>query len=311
MTDAYKDLRQGERGAWTSIIAYIILASVKLIVGYVFYSQALFADGLNNSTDIIASIAVLIGLRISQKPPDKDHPYGHFRAETIAALVASFIMMAVGLQVLYEGVMKLVEHEITTPSMITAWTALGCSAAIYGVYRYNLQLAKRVNSAAVMAAAQDNRSDALVGLGAFVGIIGARIGLPWLDVAAAIVVGLMICHTAWSIFRGTAFSLSDGFDETELEQFKETILGIKGVKHLKDIRARLLGNQVLLDVIIQVDQQLSVTESHDITEMIEQRMLQIHKIDHVHIHIEPVDPVDPVNAPVKTKGVKEKQQFAK
>jgi len=91
----YENLRKGEKGAWISIIAYIILSFAKLFIGYVGNSAALKADGLNNTTDIIASVAVLIGLRISQKPPDKDHTYGHMRAETVASLIASFIMAVV------------------------------------------------------------------------------------------------------------------------------------------------------------------------------------------------------------------------
>ena len=87
-----------ERGAWISIAAYLVLSSFKIFCGYLFASSALLADGFNNLTDIVASLAVLIGLRISQKPPDSDHAYGHLRAETIAALVASFIMAVVGIQ---------------------------------------------------------------------------------------------------------------------------------------------------------------------------------------------------------------------
>lgn len=98
--DVYADMKQGEKGAWISIAAYIVLSGVKLMIGWMYQSQALQADGWNNLTDIIASLAVLIGLRISQKPPDRDHPYGHLRAETIAALIASFIMATVGIQVI-------------------------------------------------------------------------------------------------------------------------------------------------------------------------------------------------------------------
>ena len=105
--DQYQDIKEGEKGAWISIAAYLILSAVKLGAGYWFLSDALVADGFNNLTDIIASTAVLIGLKISQKPPDQDHPYGHFRAETIAALVASFIMASVGLQVLIGAVRSL------------------------------------------------------------------------------------------------------------------------------------------------------------------------------------------------------------
>lgn len=102
--NAYDNIKQGERGAWISIAAYLVLSSFKIFCGYLFASSALLADGFNNLTDIVASLAVLIGLRISQKPPDSDHAYGHLRAETIAALVASFIMAVVGIQVLVEAV---------------------------------------------------------------------------------------------------------------------------------------------------------------------------------------------------------------
>ena len=107
--ELYTNLRAGEKGAWLSIGAYIFLSAMKLIVGYIGMSAALKADGLNNTTDIIASIAVLIGLRISQRPPDVNHQYGHLRAETIASLVASFIMMVVGLQVLSTSIRSLFE----------------------------------------------------------------------------------------------------------------------------------------------------------------------------------------------------------
>jgi cation diffusion facilitator family transporter len=100
----YLDLRRGERGAIISIIAYICLSSLKLSVGFIANSEALKADGLNNFTDIIASIAVLIGLKLSQRPADDDHPYGHWKAETVASMVASFIMIAVGIQVTYEAI---------------------------------------------------------------------------------------------------------------------------------------------------------------------------------------------------------------
>lgn len=101
--DKYMNLRRGERGAIISIITYVCLSSFKLFIGFSTGSQALKADGLNNTTDIVASLAVLIGLRLSQRPADCDHLYGHWKSEAIASMVASFIMMAVGLQVLLDG----------------------------------------------------------------------------------------------------------------------------------------------------------------------------------------------------------------
>ncbi|CEH31421.1 transporter [Aneurinibacillus migulanus] len=283
----YVNIKMGERGAWLSIIAYLILSVLKLVIGYFTGSKALMADGLNNTTDIMASIAVLIGLRFSRKPPDEDHPYGHWRAETIASLIASFIMMAVGLQVLYNAGQSIVDFRAETPDMLAAWTALGCAFVMYGVYRFNRDLAHKVNSQAVMAAAKDNLSDAWVSIGAAVGVFGAQLGLPWLDPLAAVVVGFMICRTAWEIFREASHNLTDGFDEQELEKLRGTIEEIPGVKSLNDIKARAHGNMVLVDVVIHVDPRLNVIESHRITEEIEEKMREEHGIMNVHVHVEP------------------------
>ncbi len=141
--ELYTNLRQGEKGAWLSIGTYLILSSAKLTIGYIGTSEALKADGLNNTTDIIASIAVLIGLRIAQRPPDSNHQYGHLRAETVASLVASFIMLVVGLQVLVSSLKSLWEPTGTTPSLLTAYVAIGSAVVMYVVYRYNLALSKK------------------------------------------------------------------------------------------------------------------------------------------------------------------------
>ncbi|MCQ6557150.1 cation diffusion facilitator family transporter [Paenibacillus mendelii] len=285
--NTYEDIKQGEKGAWLSIIAYIVLAAIKVTIGYFSNSEALSADGLNNSTDIIASLAVLIGLRISRKPPDENHRYGHYRAETVAALIASFIMFAVGLQVLYQSFLKFRVPANESPDMIAAWTALFCAVMIYLVYLYNIRLARKINSHAMTAAAQDNRSDAFVSVGAFVGILGSQFGLPWLDPLTALIVGIIICKTAWDIFRDSSHALTDGFDDAELQTIKQTIRDIPGVEKIIDIKARIHGNNKLVDVTIGVDYRLNVIESHEITEDIEKRIFESHSISHVHIHIEP------------------------
>ncbi|WP_286887494.1 cation diffusion facilitator family transporter [Aneurinibacillus sp. UBA3580] len=283
----YNNLKMGEHGAWVSIIAYLVLSALKLIIGYLTASKALMADGLNNTTDIMASVAVLIGLRFSRKPPDEDHPYGHWRAETVASLIASFIMMVVGLQVLYNAGKSIVDFRVETPDLLAAWTALGAAAIMYGVYRFNRNLARKINSQAVMAAAKDNLSDARVSIGAAVGIFGAQFNLPWLDPLAAVIVGFMICRTAWEIFREASHSLTDGFDEQELARLRKTVENIRGVKMIDDIKARAHGNIVLVDVVIHVDPRLNVIESHRITEEIEEKMREEHGIMNVHVHVEP------------------------
>lgn len=283
----YNDIKQGEKGAWLSIAAYILLSALKLFIGTISGSQALLADGLNNSTDIIASIAVLTGLKISRRPPDSNHSYGHFRAETVAALIASFIMMAVGLQVLFQGVNKFIQPIHETPDLLAAWTAAGGALVMMAVYGYNIKLARAINSNAMRAVAQDNRSDALVSVGALIGIIGSQFGIPWLDPLTATLVGLMICKTAWDIFRKTSHDLTDGFDAAELELMKVTVADIKGVQSIKDIKARIHGNNVLVDTTVLVDAQLNVVQSHDITEEIEEQLKERHQVSNVLVHIEP------------------------
>ncbi|WP_128103570.1 cation diffusion facilitator family transporter [Paenibacillus sp. DCT19] len=285
--NAYEEIRKGERGAWISIAAYLVLSAFKLISGYIFDSSALVADGYNNVTDIVASVAVLIGLRISQKPPDSDHTYGHFRAETIAALIASFIMAVVGLQVLVEAVRSWYVGSFVAPNLLAAGVAIISAISMLGVYRYNSRLAKQINSQALMAAAKDNRSDAWVSIGAAVGIIGAQFGLPWLDKVAAIAVGLLICKTAWEIFRDCTHRLTDGFDQKELTDLRSSVARVPGVETIKDVKARVHGSHVLVDIVIEVDGKLSLIEGHQICDRVEEGLKRSHNIMHVHVHVEP------------------------
>ncbi|MBY7143021.1 cation transporter [Virgibacillus sp. NKC19-3] len=281
------NLKRGEKGAWLSIGAYIILAIVKLIVAEIGDSEALRADGLNNSTDVVASIAVLVGLKISRKPPDEDHHYGHYRAETVASLFAAFIMIFIGLQVIFNTIQQVIEQESIKPDLLTAWVALGSALVMFLVYFYNVQLARKTESSALYAAAQDNRSDALVSIGAFIGIIGAQFGLFWLDPLAGLIVGIIICKTAWDIFKDATHTLTDGFDEKKIEQIQSSISKDPDVKEVVDIKGRIHGNQSFIEITILVDPKLNVQESHDITDRIENYLANQYHITYAHIHIEP------------------------
>ncbi|OAS13488.1 cation diffusion facilitator family transporter [Paenibacillus oryzisoli] len=284
----YENLKMGERGAIISIIAYICLSLLKLIVGKLSGSEALSADGLNNATDIVASIAVLIGLRLAQRPADEDHPYGHWKSETIASLIASFIMMAVGLEVLFTAIMSIFRTNEQSPDLISVWTGLFCAVIMFLVYRYNRNLAKKINSQAVMAAAKDNFSDVLVGLGTVVGIIGSQFQLPWLDPVTAIIVGLMICKTAWDIFREASHHLSDGYDEKALQVYKDTVQMVDGVEVVKELRARNYGSNTVVDVVLSIKGELEFHEAHEIATNVENELKKSSEVIDVHVHYEPV-----------------------
>ncbi|MFD1414215.1 cation diffusion facilitator family transporter [Oceanobacillus jeddahense] len=289
MNNHNENLKSGEKGAWLSIIAYIFLAILKLYIASIGNSEGLRADGLNNFTDIIASIAVLVGLKIAVKPADSVHRYGHYRAESIASLFAAFIMMFIGLQVIFTAGQSLYTSEYEQPDMLTAWVALFAAFVMLGVFSYNLKLSKKIGSSALYAAAMDNRSDAFVSIGVFIGIIGAQFGLFWLDPVVAILVGLIICKTAWDIFKDSTVTLTDGFDYKKLDEMKEAIRTFKNVRDVVDIKGRIHGNQELLDITILVDARLNVADSHAITEHIEDYLYKEYGINHALIHIEPYE----------------------
>lgn len=281
-------VKTGEKGVWISISAYILLAALKLIMANLGNSEALKADGLNNFTDVFASVAILIGLKISKKPADENHKYGHSKAETISSLIASFIMFFVGVQVVIDAFQKFYIPNEGQPELFTSFVALFSAIAMFYVYRINIKLSKEIGSKALYSAAQDNKSDALVSIGTAVGIIGAFLGLGWLDPLTAALVGLIICHTAWDIFKNAAHDLTDGFEVQTLKEFEDTINDTPGVKFTKDIKARLYGNQTTVDATIFVDSNLTIIQGHAISEVVEQRLLEQHKISNAHIHIEPI-----------------------
>lgn len=285
--EKYNNLKLGERGAIISITAYIFLAIMKIAFAYMSGSAALMADGLNNTTDILASVAVLIGLRISRKPPDKEHRYGHWKSETIASLVASFIMLVVGIQVLSDAITSIFSGGKESPDIMAAYVGIFAALIMYFVYRYNKKLATKINSKAVMAAAKDNLSDAWVSIGTAIGIFGSQLHMPWMDTLTAIIVGLLICKTAWDIFRQSSHELSDGFDEEKIHKYQDVITKVEGVKGIKEMRGRNYGNNEVIDVVILVDATLNITEAHDIATHVEQVLFNDYGVYDVHVHIEP------------------------
>ncbi|MDN3016079.1 cation diffusion facilitator family transporter [Paenibacillus sp. BSR1-1] len=285
--EKYNDLKLGERGAIISIIAYICLSILKLVIGYISDSDALEADGLNNTTDIIASIAVLIGLKISQRPPDKNHRYGHRKSETIASMIASFIMAAVGLEVLINAGTSIFQGTKESPDIMAAYVGVFSALVMSFVYLYNKKLALKINSKALMAAAKDNISDAWVSLGTAIGILGSQLNMPWLDSITAIVVGLLIGKTAWDIFREASLELSDGFDEDKIHLYNNVIKELDGVKGVKEIKGRNYGNNEVIDVVILVNSTLGIKEAHDIATHVEKIMMDDHGVYDVHVHVEP------------------------
>lgn len=277
-----------QKGAWLSISTYLCLTAAKLTVGYLSGSQAITADGLNNATDVLGSVAVLYGLKIAQRPADEDHRYGHERAEGVAALVVATIMGLVSLDVGFSAARSIFSPSSETPALWSLWVALGASAVMLAVYAYNLNLAKQTGSKALEAAAHDHRSDALTSVGAGVGILGAQLGLTWADPLAGFVVALMIARTAWGIGREAAHMLMDGFaDVDRLRALRAEVKQVDGVTKVRSIRCRHLGSLVAVDVTVAVPGHLSVVEAHEVADRVEAALTAQDDVQEVVVHIEP------------------------
>lgn len=281
-----ENLKIAQRGAYLSLVVYIILSVAKFVTGYVYQSAAVRADALNNMTDIIVSIAVIVGLKISIKPADKNHPYGHLKSENISTLLVSFIIMFVGIQVVIENAPRLITQDKNVPNVITIIVSVVSGVIMLGVFYVNRQLAKKTNSSSLQSASKDNLSDSLVSIGTAIGLVFTQIGFPIVDIILANILGLLIIYTGFGIFRESIFALSDGFNEKDLEEYRNDILEVKDVIDVNNIKGRYHGSSIFIDVTIVVQPDLSLYEAHQICDRVENHLHE-KGISSVYVHPEP------------------------
>ena len=281
-----ENLKLAQRGAYLSLVVYIVLSVAKYITGYVYDSAAVRADALNNMTDIVVSIAVIVGLKISIKPADKNHPYGHLKSENISTLLVSFIIMFVGIQVVIENAPRIFTNEHNTPNVVTIFVSLISGLIMIGVFAINQRLAQKTKSSSLKSAAKDNLSDGLVSMGTAIGLVFTQFGLPIVDVILATILGFLIIYTGFGIFRESIFALSDGFNEQDLEEYRNVVLEVDDVKDVNNLKGRYHGSSIFLDVTIVVDAHLSLQQAHDICDRVENH-LHSKGISSVYVHPEP------------------------
>lgn len=287
MTPRNTNPQIARRGIYLSIVTYVIISTAKLLVGYSFDSDAVFADGLNNFTDSFASIALLVGMILSQRPADQNHRYGHYKIETITTLIMSFVIFYIGLTVTIDSTTALINQAYAAPTPINAVVGLSSGVIMSGVYWYNNRLGNKLNSPSLKASAKDNLSDALTSFATALSVILSRTGILWLDGAMAIVVGLIIIKSGYDIFKESAFSLSDGFPQEDLDNYRKIVLMVPGVRAVSDIRGRNYGANVYIDITILVDPEISVQAGHAITEKVESALQKTEDVTAIDVHVEP------------------------
>ncbi|XOQ37794.1 MAG: ZT-dimer domain-containing protein [Lactococcus sp.] len=283
----YQDLKLAERGALISIWAYLILSILKLVIANTTHSESLRADGFNNITDIMGNIAVLIGLKIARRPADDDHTYGHWKVESVASLITSFIMFVVGFFVLKDTITAIINNEHTPVDLSGSIVGIFSAVVMLVIYLYNRKLALKSKSSGLMSAAKDNLSDAVSSIATSIAIFAASFNLIIIDRLMAIVITVFIFKTAYDIFTEAVFSLSDGFDETKIDTYTAAISQLPEVMAVKFIRGRTYGSNIFLDVVVEMSPDLSVFESHEATEVIENSLKQDFEVFDVDVHVEP------------------------
>lgn len=274
------------------IVCNVALTLFKLIAGIVANSAAMVADAVHSASDIVGSFVVMIGAVISNKAPDTEHPYGHEKLECIASVILGNILVAVGALIGYNGILKIVSGEtLTAPGTLALIAAVASIVVKEALYWYTILGAKKINSVSLKAEAWHHRSDALSSIGSFVGILGARLGVPVLDPIASVVICLFIFKVAYGIFRESIDRLIDHAccDET-VEQMRETLAAVPGVLAVDDIKTRLFGSRTYVDVEIAADGDLPLREAHAIAETAHHTLeREFPEVKHCTVHVNPKD----------------------
>jgi cation diffusion facilitator family transporter len=283
-------LRASRRVTWTSVALNLILTVAQVTIGTLGNSQALVADGVHTLSDLITDGMVLFAIKHGAKAADEEHPYGHARIETAVTLALGIMLVAVAIGIAWRAGDRLAfdPSPFTIPSSMTLWVALLTLAIKEGLYLYTIRTAARYGSALLRANAWHHRSDAISSVIVVAGIGGALYGYGYLDAVAAIVVALFVARIGTQLGWQAMRELIDtGLDSDDREAIRRVIRAVNGVKALHLLRTRRMGGQAYVDVHILVDPKLSVSEGHQISEVVRQRLIQqIAPVTDVMVHID-------------------------
>jgi cation diffusion facilitator family transporter len=266
-----------------------VLMVMKLLAGYFGNSEAVFADGIESACDFVAIIATLIALKIGRKSVDNDHPYGHGKAECIAAVFVSLIIFVAGGGILYRAIITFINGDYPEPQLIAVGAAAATILIKETLFRYTRRVARQLESPAVDAIAKDHRKDALTSVATLVGVTGAYCGIVLLDPLAAGLTSFFIFYIGWETFRKASHDLMDGQPPQEvLTHIKATAEEVPGVDHVHEIRGRRSGQYLIIDLKLEMDPNMTVKQSHEIATEIKRLIFsRFPNVGDVMIHINP------------------------
>lgn len=280
-------------------VCNVLLCAAKLLAGIFGRSSAMIADALHSLSDLVTDFIVIVFVRLSSKPQDSDHEYGHGKYETLATTVIGFMLFFVGVGIMWNSlklIWKFINGEtIASPGLIALLAALLSIAVKELLFQYTRREGRRLDSQAVEANAWHHRSDALSSIGTAIGIGGALLlGNKWtvLDPIAALVVSLLIIHASIGQLRPSLGELVDNALPKNVEDdIRRSILSIPGVSDPHNLRTRKIGNRASIEVHVRMDGGITLNEAHSATRIIEHLLKE--KLGHdtiVTIHVEPTKP---------------------
>lgn len=294
--DHAADYRSGAVGAWVGILGNVALGAGKLAAGVFGRSAAMVADAAHSLSDAVSSIAVLVGFRVARRPVDADHPWGHGKAESIAAKIVALLLLGIGLVIGWnavEGIARSAAGEVREAPGFIALVAAAVSILVKeGMYQYKSRIARRIGSTSLAADAWHHRSDALSSVVALAGIAAARAGGPaWhvFDHVAALGVAAIILWIGAGAFRQASRELMDEMiPAAAIAEIRRVALSVEGVRDVEKLEARKSGLDVIVNIHVEVDGDLPVREGHEIAGRVRDELMgHIRNVERVVVHIEP------------------------
>jgi cation diffusion facilitator family transporter len=287
--DKISSLKKGETTAKFSTIAVALLGVLKGFIGFLSGSIALLADAVHSLSDVFASLAVWLGLRLAQKKPTEKFPYGYYKAETLASLAVAVVILASGIEILWESIKKFSSPSAISFPFLALSVAILSMMSSYLLSRYKEKTGKEINSRALVGESKHSMVDVYLSLAVFIGILFSHFGVLWVEPLAGLVIGIVIVKLSVGLAKDTVLVLMDACLRPErIDRIKMIAKGVSGVKGVHDAKIRRSGPFMFGEMHIEVEEEMAVERAHAISDEIERKIKDgIKEIDSLTIHVEP------------------------
>jgi len=280
---------EAKKATLLGILGNLILFILKFIAGFLYNSIAVISDSFNSLTDIVASVIVYISVKMSSKKADKEHPFGHYRAEPIAGLIVAIFTGILGFEVIKIAFTRLLARESIVASLVPILVLAFTLALKLFMYIYTKKIGIKINSTAILASATDHRNDVLISTAALVGVSGAYLGYAFLDPLVALIIGVWIIVAGYNIGKDNIKFLIGAAPGRELmDKLREISLSVKGVKGIHDVKAHYVGVLLQIEAHISVDKRLTLSKAHAIGKNVSRELEKLEQVDRAFVHIDPV-----------------------